>query len=367
MDRSGAEARVARGSILAYRVYDAGDTIALDAAEKLLPGARRLELGGPLVEGLVIAVRPLELELPDCQLEVPAIGRPLPARASARIFDFGAISVLYQIPIEPGTTIDALIPICDALYDASALDARGAVHRNEIVDQLGSCIEKPHKWVEAESYTIIFVEELTGDTIDVLARSESVAKLLLGETSPKPLSRAVREDVLNNAFSYLVDDLVVVDWNSALVVEPTGSRVVAHVLELATCQLLEFRYYDRLLDHELTRVYDQIEKAPRVLRSPFRMLTRQVLQRFMELTEFTERVDNAIKSVGDFYLARVYLAAIRRFRVPDWRESVETKLRLVGRAYELLKGEVEVSRAQLLELIVIALILVELVTALQRH
>jgi len=46
-------------------------------------------------------------------------------------------------------------------------------------------------------------------------------------------------------------------------------------------------------------------------------VVRRVLRRFMELTEFTERVDNAIKSVGDFYLARVYLSAIRRFRVPD--------------------------------------------------
>jgi hypothetical protein len=361
------EVRVARGSILAYRVYDAGDTIALDAAEKLLPRSRRAELGGPLAEGLVIAVRPLEIELADCQLEVPGIPRPLPASASARIFDFGAISVLYRIPIEPGTTIESLTPLCDALYDSAALDVRGAVHRSEIVAQLGASIEKPHTWEEAESYTIVFIEELAGGSVEALAKSESVAKLLLGETSPKPLSRAVRDDVLNNAFSYLADDLVIVDWNSALVVEPTGSPVVPRVLELATCQLLEFRYYDRLLDRELARVYDQIEKAPRVVRSPFRMKTRQVLQRFMELTEFTERVDNAIKSVGDFYLARVYLAAIRRFRVPDWRASLEAKLRLVGRAYELLKGEVEVSRAQILELIVIVLILVELVTALQRH
>ncbi len=87
----------------------------------------------------------------------------------------------------------------------------------------------------------------------------------------------------------------------------------------------------------------------------------------MDLTEFTERVDNAIKSVGDFYLARVYLAAIRRFRVPEWRESVEAKLSLIARAYELLKGEVEVSRAQLLEVIVVLLILIEVVAALRGH
>lgn len=359
---------VERGKILAYRIFDAGEEIALDVAERLIPSAKRLEIGGPLVEGLVIAVRPLEIDLGTCELTLPRVNRKVTARASARVFDFGALSILYEIPIEPGTTLKELTPICDGLYDAVELDARGCEHRGDLIKKLGKSIEKPHDWIEAETYTIVFVEELRGCTTGDLATSEEVAKLLLGETSEKALSAAVREDVLKHAFSYLSDDLVIVDWNSAFVVEPAGSRVVCHVLELATCQLLEFRYYDGTVDRELARVYDYVEKArPKIIRSPFGALTRDVLRRYMELTEFTERVDNAIKSVGDFYLARVYLAALRRFRVPEWRESVEQKLRLVARAYELLKGEVEVSRTQLLELTVVVLILAELLAAFQRH
>ena len=358
---------VARGSLLAYRVFDAGDTIALDVAEKLVPAARRLALGGPLVEGLVIAVRPLEIALPDCELVIPGIERPLSARVSARIFDFGAVSVLYEIPIEPGTPLAALVPVCAAIYESSVLDARGAKHRQEIMKMLGPSVAKPHGWEEAESYTIVFVQELAGVPASSLIDSELAAKLLLGEPSTKPLNAATRQDILRNAFSYLADDLILIDWNSALVIEPGGSRVVPHVLELATCQLLEFRYYDGILDGELARVYDYVDKAPRIFKSPFRALTRAVLRRFMELTEFTERVDNAIKWVGDFYLARVYLAAIRRSRVPEWRESVETKLALVSRTYELLKGEVEVSRTQLLELTVVILIVLEILAAFQRH
>lgn len=358
---------IERGRILCYRVFDAGDTIALDAVEKSL-GARRVEMGGPLTEGLVIPVRPLEVDIGACELEIPRIGRKLGAACTAHVFDFGAISFLYDIPIEPGSTLEELTPLCDALYDAPELDAKGLRHREELVKRIGDAIEKPHDWREAESYTILFVEELSGTSLAELARSERVAKLLLGETSDKPLSAATRDDVLKHSFSYLVDDLVIVDWNSALVVEPSGSRIVPFVLELATSQLLEFRYYDGILEKELTRVYDHVEKArPRVLRSPYGALMRTVVRRFMELTEFTERVDNSIKSVGDFYLARVYHSAIGRFRVPEWRESVESKLRLIGRAYELLKGEVEVSRAQLLETIVVLLIAIEVVAALRGH
>lgn len=365
---------IERGRILCYRVFDAGDTIALDAAEKKV-GARRVEMGGPLVEGLVIPVRPLEVDVGECTIEFPKLGRTLVAACSAHVFDFGAISFLYDVAIEPGTTLEELTPLCDALYDAPELDAVGLGHRQELMARLGDSIEKPHEWREGESYTITFIEALSGASagegradLAELARSEVVAKLLLGETSEKPLSAATRDVVLKNAFSYLVDDLVIVDWNSAIVVEPSGSRIVPFVLELATSQLLEFRYYDGILEKELTRVYDYVEKArPRVIRSPYGALMRQVLRRFMELTEFTERVDNSIKSVGDFYLARVYLSALGRFRVPEWRESVESKLRLVARAYELLKGEVEVSRAQLLEIIIVVLILVEVVAALRGH
>lgn len=358
---------IARGSLLAYRVFDAGDTIMLDVAERIVPSAKRVELGGPLAEGLVIAVPAVEISLASCELVIPGIDRPLEARVSARIFHFGVVSVLYEIRLEPGTPLASLAPLCGAIYDSAALDARGAQHLEEIVRELATSIERPHGWHETESYTIVFVEELAGAGVDALVDSEAVAKLLLGETSDKPLSVATRQDVLRNGFSYLTDDLVLIDWNSALVVEPSGSRVVPHVLELATCQLLEFRYYDGLLDRELARVYELVGRAPRILRSPFGALTRQVLRSFMELTEFTERVDNAIKSVGDVYLARVYLAAINRFRVPHWRESVETKLGLVGRAYELLKGEVEVSRAQILELTIVILICAELVAAFERH
>ncbi len=360
-------ASIQKGRILAYRVFDAGDTIALDVAEKRL-GAKRVEVAGPLVEGLVVPVRPLELDLGTCTLDVKRVGRALEAKLSARIFDYGAISFLYDIPIEPGATLEELTPICDALYDAPELDTRGCADRDELIGRLGPSIEKPHTWAEAETYTIIFAEEISGCPLAEVGRSEALARLLLGETSRRALSAAVRDDVVKIGFSYLADDLVVVDWNSALVVEPSGSRIVPFVLELATTQLLEFRFYDQLLDRELTKVYDHVEKArPSIIRSPYRALMRGTLRRFMELTEFTERVDNAIKSVGDFYLARVYQAAIQRFRIPDWRESVEAKLGLVARAYELLKGDVEVSRAQLLEVIVVILILVELIAALRGH
>jgi hypothetical protein len=361
-----ADAALFQGKILAYRVFDAGDTIDLEHAERLAKEAKRLVLAGPLVEGLVIATRPLEIDVGEHTFELVALGRKLTAPVTAHLFDFGVVTFLYELPVEDGTTMASLTPLCDALYDSTELDAHATKLLARLEEKLGAAIDHQHPPIEPESFTVIFAKEVRGATIHEVAHAQVTAKLLLGETCEKPLSSAVCDDILKNAFSYLADDLVIVDWNSALVIEPSGSSVVPHILELATSQLMEFRYYDTLLDHELRNVYEKVEqRRQRIIRSPYALLTRQMLSRFMELTEFTERVDNAIKSVGDVYLARVYLAALRRFRVPEWRESVESKLTLVSRAYELLKADVESTRNQLLEIIVVVLIVAELVTALR--
>jgi hypothetical protein len=197
----------------------------------------------------------------------------------------------------------------------------------------------------------------------------AVAKMLLGEAGPKSLADDARRDVLKHAHSYFEDDLAIIDYTSALVVEPSGSRDIPDILEFAASQLLELRYYDEILNRELLRIYDEFDIAHRtrrnLFRSPYEKLARAVLRRFVELSEFTERVDNALKVVGDFYLARVYRSAVQRFRIATWQASVDGKQALVAQAYSLLKGEVDIRRSTLLEIIVIVLILLELVAALR--
>jgi hypothetical protein len=193
---------------------------------------------------------------------------------------------------------------------------------------------------------------------------------LIGEPRDKVLSAEESRDILKHMHTYFEDDVAVIDWNSALVLEPSGSRAIPDILEFATSQLLELRYYDGVFDRELARIYDDLTAVRRkplaLVRDPYSPLARAVLLRLVELTEFTERVDNALKVIGDFYLARVYQSAVRRFRIGDWQQSVDGKQQLVAQAYGFIKGEIEARRSTLLELIVILLIFAELVTAL-RH
>ena len=164
-------------------------------------------------------------------------------------------------------------------------------------------------------------------------------------------------------------DLKSVKYGSIVVF--TKPRPNLDILEFATSQLLELRYYDGLFEAQLARVYDHLAAARTrrlsAFSTPYRRLGREMTLRYVEQSEFAERVDNALKVIGDFYLARVYRSAVRRFHIAEWRDSVKGKQQLLAQAYELVRGEIESRRSTVLELVVIFLILLELVMAIYRH
>ena len=364
---------IERGCILAFRVFDVCDEIALDTAERLLedaPGRRRVTLTREGAQVMQFASPPLDIELGTRTAHFAA--KPgAEVLLSARFFDYGAVSVEFELTIPPGTLLEELLPLCNEIYESTLLEELARHEIDQLMPRLEKATSGRHGFRGVETYTVLFVEALRGPRATELAESPLIAKLLVGESGKKALSDAARRDVLEHRRSYLEDDLAIIDWNSAFVLEPSGSRDIPALLEFATSQLLELRYYDAVLDAELAQIYDDYAIARRdwraLFRSPYEQLTRKVLRRFIELTEFTERVDNSLKLVGDFYLARVYQSAIRRFRVTAWRDSIDDKQALVARSYNLLKGEVDIRRSTFLELIVIMLIAIELFATFRTH
>src|SRR5262249_52788789 len=153
-----------------------------------------------------------------------------------------------------------------------------------------------------EDYLYVAVREWAEpvDAREVLERVD-VTALLTDDT--RPLSPDARRDLLRARFSYYADDLVVMNWDRAFIVEPRGDTDVMDVIEVANAQLLEMRYYDELLDDELPRMYELVEdaRARASLRGPgrFARLARQLYALVAEVTELTERVDNALQVTED--------------------------------------------------------------------
>jgi len=168
---------------------------------------------------------------------------------------------------------------------------------------------------------------------------------------------------LRSQISYYATDLAVVGWNAAFLYDTTaGAKDAVQLLEYANSQLLELRYYDELLTQELAEVYKQLERKTgtfvrwRLAGSATRLQTT-----LLEVSELTERVDNAIKFLSDMFAARLYRLAATRVGVSDYRNIVTAKIHVAEDLYQFMVDQFNQSRAFLLELTVVIILVVELI------
>ena len=360
------------GEVVVYRLFDLGYEIDLDRVVRLL-GDRAPERARP-VRGEARAIQvpnpPVTVELGTAALTAGATRRE--ATLSARIFDFGVTSFRARIVLPPEASWDQFAvwsAECAAAAEWNEIFPRA---RDELAARIAPAIAKAGDSPLVEDYTVFRVNRLADSggarlPASVLGEDELI-RLLMDEA--RPLSLDVRRGLLSQRFSYFEDDLAVITWSAALVVEPVAEDAdVQYVLEFANAQLLELRYYDDLLDRELPRMYDHIEHA----RHGFHLIGRRygrllsALQaRVAEATELVERSENAIKMTNDVFLARIYAAALEVFRGRAWREGIDGKLAIVRDTYTMLNGESQARRSEALELIIVLLIVLEIVLTFWR-
>jgi hypothetical protein len=356
---------ITKGKILIYRIFDLGEEISLEKARLCLKDVRGnppLQVPKFIDRGIVVRHQPLAFGLGEEKVQLE--NETLSLSTIGRVRDFGVLSLLFEYTIPPGSTWDELREKAVALEEGTAIDDLACRIKDEVALLLTPAINKPSHWRTFEDYTIYFLQELDGANGENLIDRVDVPALLLAERNPQ-IAEETRKSVLENQYRYLADDLAIVEWNSALVVEPDGGSEVPDILEFAVTHLLEMRYYDYLLEQRLQVLYNDIEKSRgRWLRGRYHELYQEASSRYIEFAEFIERVENSLKVVGDFYLATVYRAANRKFRLSDWQQNVTRKMNLLAQVSNLLQGEVNTRRSHWLEITIILLIAFEIVSAI---
>jgi hypothetical protein len=362
------------GYILAYRLFDVAYAIDLGKAEQtwaqtVRTGSTRGRLTTTPQKAISFGVPPVALGLGTVPLALP--DGAIQATASARLFDFGVISLALRVPVAD-LAWAVFSQRLNAVDRAVGLAPAGAIWL-ELLDRVrqgvGDAIIRPLPSTLEEDYIVgvanAFSERLSAEA---LAARVDMIPLLSGEQ--RPLSEGARRDLLRHRYSFYTDDMVVLTWDRAFIYEPRGDTDVTDVLEVANAQLLEMRYYDELLDAELPRMYDLVEAARRRLSLPgarrFADLARRLYTMVAEVTELTEKADNALQVTEDVYLARIYAAALELFRVPTVSAAVDRKLSIIRDTYTALYDEASSSRSGLLEIIIVVMIAVEIVLAIIR-
>src|SRR5437764_13729817 len=167
---------------------------------------------------------------------------------------------------------------------------------------------------------------------------------------------------MSRRISFGVDDLTVVDWNSAIVIDTDAEDIIA-ILEFANVELMEMRNLDHRLDDALTLAYETLSKRP-WRRFPFGSDPAQlqrVAQWQVDAAILFEGVNNSLKLVGDQYLARLYRSATDRFHMVEWDATIIRKLETLDGIYSKISDRVASRRMETMEWIIIALIVIEIV------
>jgi hypothetical protein len=368
------------GAAIVYRLFDVGFEIDLLRAGDLLASsspARARPIRGE-AQAILIANPPIAVMLGTEPIAV--LGGSGDAEVSAHIFDFGGVSLRLSIRAMPNlawSDYSAFGNAVDVELDLSPVFER---HLRALLERIAPAITRPAVAPITEDY-VVFRINAVRDAEGATAREgaaadggplspatwgdEDLVPLLLNER--RPLSATARRELLPHRFSYYTDDLTILTWDNALVVEPSpGDTDVQFILEFANAQLLELRVYDAVLDAELPAMYDRVASArPRrqlaLLQRRFAGLLSELQALVADSTELVERVESALKVTDDVYLARIYTAALDIFRGREWRAGIDRKLSIIRETYAMLNDESQAARAEALEVLIVALIAAELV------
>jgi len=293
-------------------------------------------------------------------------------QARIKYFDYGVVSVELRLDFEAGW--DDLVRLSSRLLAEPEFDKRTSEMVRGCLERVGGALVDPYENRLSEDYYIIQVREALDDqgqpliaTAMLAEHGRQIAQIVRGDASP--LAQSEQNEALQAALSYYPSHLLGARWVAAFVYDtPEGAAPTIQLLEYANTQLLEFRHYDEVLTRVLNNVYRRLGLRGRFLRR-WKMAgeAERLNAMRLDIRELTERTDNSIKFLSDMFYARAYRMAANRVGVPDYRNLVDQKLRIAGELYEVMVNEFHQARAFILEVMVVAILVIELVDVFTRR
>jgi hypothetical protein len=363
------DVRVASGNLFFFYAYDVGFDISLSAAGTLCETAGFAGLAGLRPAPPHLQYQPKPLVVPSEGVEVPCGGTVVRLDATVKIFDFGALSVTLRLPVED-LPWEEYAAAAFRLSGETALEAAARRAAMRVFERIRPAVSKPGFTDLVEEYGLwhvsAFAPEMAGSAI--LARlSQDIARLLTLERGT--FSEAALADILRNPIRYFDNDLLFAEWDAAFACDPR-IQDTAEVLEFLNVQMLELRFFDRVLHAALDEMADELRKPRRlfsVLHDPYETPLRKLSEIKMDVSMLRERITNVLKLVGNVYLARVYDEARRKIGTEKWEGTIRDQLKALEDIYTILNNRAAAARAETLEMIIILLIALEIVMGLLRR
>lgn len=354
-------ATIRSGHVTAFFLYDVAEAIDLQRVRTLVGGTVTAKLSPKPTTPPYVQYQQPPVAVGGDIIDMPELDG---FRVRFKMFDYGVISVALVRPIPPTWT--ELITRGLGWHDDPKLTQNAEAFCRRLIDRLRPAMTAPRELFVTEDYLVFTATNLddagNADTL-VAAHGSEIAQLLRGERDT--LSPQEREEVLRHRISYLANDLVVPTWNAAFVYDTeAGAQAAIEIIEFANSQLLEFRYYDGLLDDRLAHIYAQLQiERPwnSWIGRRYNRAARQVHSLFIDVNELTDKTENALKIAGDVYAARLFALVAARLGLDQWKGNVREKLKTLDAIYRFAVEQASMGRGEMLELTIVLILVFELV------
>jgi hypothetical protein len=348
---------------------------AFDVAYDMTRQPVRELLGQPVAQFVVDAskrsprhlffYRPQMVRLPPLERIGPH--GPVRVERGIKLLPVGAISITVRVPFRV-QQVEDLVEYHDLQFSNGSLHEEVRRLAEEVRRELAPHYIRPvANLAEEEAYTVFCLNSPlpTEDGAPLSAQSwlranrRAVASLLTQEPDIDHLSKQEADESTGRFLSYYEHDVVVVDWDAALVMdERQNFDETLYVMELANLQLAELEAYDRILDEALDRAYRDLNR--RALRGRSSIL-RELREIRIDLARFNDELSNITKFFGDWHLARIYENISARFHLADWHRTIDDKLQTLDNLYQLLNHDQTNRWMLILEMTIVLLFIIDLV------
>ena len=350
------------GQIIALYLFDVAEAIDLQRAATVISSSVRAKFPSKPATPAYVKYQQPPLVFDGAVVDVPPMDG---FRAAFKVFDYGVISL--RLTRDFDGTWRELADASDQLVENEALERQAEQVCRAVAGRLSHAITDARQTALTEDYLVFAINELSRPhTADELIEhhGDVIASVLRGERAA--LSRQERDEILRHRISYLATDLVIPTWNAAFVYDtPAGVHAALEIVEFANSQLLQFRYYDELLDNALASIYANVKKEARwyeaFLGRHYARAAREVHALFIDVNELTDRTENALKIVGDVYAARLFSLVGARLDLDRWKTSVSEKLKTLDDIYRFAVEHLSMVRGEVLEMTIVGILVFELV------
>lgn len=178
----------------------------------------------------------------------------------------------------------------------------------------------------SEEYTLYCVKSYGGNPRKFFRYRKRMVSMMKSESLPLS-DDEISSTLEHSSLQYAKDDLTIVDWDGAFIFERRGDWTDAvNLLQVANTHLLRLRVLDAQLDQHLTTMLDQIERLPSIRSGQVRRTMSNLMHLRTTAIKDFEHTERDIQLIGDWYAAKLYAMATRKFSLERWRAAIREEL-----------------------------------------